>query len=142
VVDSLGSTIDLLETFASLSGTSAPTDRKMDGHDLSPALLGQGKSSRDEFFYWTKGELHAVRSGPWKLHVVQREPINYGKEAPMDHPELYHLGKDISEAYDVSATHPAIVAELARRLEAHRTDTADSLPEQLSARTPNFEYRR
>jgi len=142
VVDSLGSTIDLLETFASLSGTSAPTDRKMDGHDLSPALLGQGKSSRDEFFYWTKGELHAVRSGPWKLHVVQREPINYGKEAPMDHPELYHLEKDISEAYDVSATHPAIVAELARRLEAHRTDTADSLPEQLSARTPNFEYRR
>jgi hypothetical protein len=52
------------------------------------------------------------------------------------------LEKDISEAYDVSATHPAIVAELARRLEAHRTDTADSLPEQLSARTPNFEYRR
>lgn len=142
VVDGLGSTIDLLETFAALSGTQPPTDRKMDGYDLSPALLGTGDSPRDEFFYWTKGALHAVRSGPWKLHFIQREPVNYGRAAEMAHPELYQLEKDISEAHEVSALHPEIVQELTQIADAHRADTADSLPEQVSARIPNFEYRR
>lgn len=142
VVDGLGSTIDLMETLAHLAGASVPTDRKMDGYDLSPALLGTGPSPRQEFSYWTRGVLHAVRSGPWKLHVVQRESVNYGRLTPMDHPELYNLEKDISEAYEVSAAHPEIVAALTRQAEAHREDTADSLPDQLSARIPNFTYRR
>jgi arylsulfatase A len=142
VVDGMGSTIDLMATFASLAGVSAPTDRKMDGHDLTPTLLGASPSPREAFFYWTKGVLHAVRSGPWKLHFVQREPINYSRVAPMEHPELYHVEKDISEAHDVSALHPEIVAALTRQYEAHLKDTADSLPEQLSALIPNFTYRR
>jgi len=142
IVDGMGSAIDLLATFASLAGASAPTDRKMDGYDLSPALLGTGPSPRKEFFYWTQGKLHAARSGPWKLHFIQREPINYGREVPMDHPELYHLEQDISEAYDVSAHQPEIVEQLTRLADAHLEDTADSLPEQLSAKIPDFQYRR
>lgn len=142
VVDGMGSTIDLLETFAHLAHVDAPTDRKMDGYDLTPALIGKGPSPRDEFFYWTKGKLHAARTGAWKLHFIQREPVNYGREAPMDHPELYNLEKDISEAYEVSAAHPKIVEKLTRHADAHRADTADSLPDQLEARIPNFKYRR
>ena len=142
VVDGMGSTIDLLETFAHLAHADAPTDRKMDGYDLTPALIGKGPSPREEFFYWTMGKLHAARSGPWKLHFLQREAVQYSRLVPMDHPELYHLEKDISEAYEVSATHPQIVKDLTAKAEAHLEDTADSLPEQLSARIPNFKYRR
>ena len=141
-VEGLGSTIDLLATFAHFAGASAPTDRKMDGYDLSPALLGTAPSPRQEFFYWTQGLLHAVRTGPWKLHLIQREPVNYGRIAPMEHPELYNLEKDISEAYEVSAVEPEIVAALKHKAEAHLADTADSLPEQLSALIPGFTYRR
>ena len=142
VVDGMGSTIDLLETFAHLAHADAPTDRKMDGYDLTPALIGKGPSPREEFFYWTMGKLHAARSGPWKLHFLQREAVQYSRLVPMDHPELYHLEKDISEAYEVSTTHPQIVKDLTAKAEAHLEDTADSLPEQLSARIPNFKYRR
>jgi arylsulfatase A-like enzyme len=142
VVDGMGSTIDLLATFASLSGTKAPTDRKMDGYDLSPALLGTGKSPRDEFFYWNRGLLHAVRSGPWKLHFIQREAINYSRTVPMEKPELYHLEKDISEAYEVADEHPDIVEYLVQKAETHKQHTADSLPEQVSELIPNFKYRR
>ncbi len=137
VVDGMGSTIDLLETFAALAGVEAPVDRKMDGYDLSQTLAGQSESPRDEFHYWNRGELHAVRSGPWKLHVIQREPINYGRVAPMDGPELYNLEHDISEAYDVAATHPEIVKRLLKLIKQHENDTADSQPEQLSGRIEN-----
>lgn len=142
VVDGMGSTIDLLATFASLSGTRAPTDRKMDGYDLSPALLGTGKSPREEFFYWNRGRLQAVRSGPWKLHFYQNEPVNYGQFHKLDKPELYHLEKDISEAYEVADRHPEILETLTQKAKAHKQDTADSLPEQLSALIPGFKYRR
>ena len=142
VVDGMGSTIDLLDTFASMAGVDSPTDRKMDGYDLSPTLLGQAPSPRDEFFYWTRAQLHAVRSGPWKLHFIQREPVNYGRLAQMDHPELYQIEKDISEAYDVSAANPALVKSLTEIADRHLADTADSMSDQLEARIPNFKYRR
>ena len=142
VVDQMGSTIDMMATFASLSGTKSPTDRKMDSYDLSPALLGTGKSPRQEFFYWNTGQLNGVRSGPWKLHTEQREAVNYGRRIKLEKPELYNLEKDISEAYDVADSHPDIVASLLQMLEKHKEHTADSIPEQLGARIPNFKYRR
>jgi len=134
VVDGMGSAIDLLETFAALADAEAPLDRKMDGYDLSKTLAGEAESPRKVFHYWTRAKLHAVRSGPWKLHVLQREPVNYGRLAPMDGPELYNLESDISEAYDVAASHPEIVQRLLRMIKEHENDTEDSLPEKLSAR--------
>lgn len=134
VVTDLGSTLDLIHTFASLSGTSIPDDRTMDSYDLSPVLKGVGASPRKEFFYWTRGKLHAARMNNWKLHILQRQPVNYGKEVPLDAPELYHLESDISEAYDVAAQHPDIVAELEKMIKQHQEDTKDRLPDNLVGR--------
>ena len=142
VVDQMGSTIDMLATLASLSGTKAPSDRKMDSYDLSPLLLGTGVSPRQEFFYWNTGQLNGVRSGSWKLHTEQREAVNYSRRIKLGKPELYNLEKDISEAYNVADEHPEIVASLLQMLEKHKEHTADSLPEQLGARIPGFKYRR
>jgi len=97
VVTGMGCTTDIMATLAALTGTTMPTDRKMDSLDLSPALLGTGDSPRQEVFYWTRAELHAYREGPWKLHVKQREPINYGKAVIPKSPELHHVEHDISE---------------------------------------------
>lgn len=134
IVTEMGSTLDLIQTFAALSGTKAPTDRKMDGYDLSPVLKGIGKSPRNEFYYWTRAKLHAVRSGPWKLHVLQREPVNYGRMVEMEHPELYQVEADISEAYDRSAEEPEIMEKLMQMLKAHEADTEDRMPDNLEAR--------
>jgi arylsulfatase A-like enzyme len=134
LVTEMGSTLDVINTFAALSGTKVPDDRKMDGYDLTPVLKGMGKSPREGFYYWTRAELHAVRSGPWKLHVLQREPINYGKMVELEHPELYNLEQDISEKHDLYDTHPEIVEKLMKIYKAHQADTEDGMPDMLEAR--------
>ena len=135
VVDEMGSTLDMINTLAAMVGADLPTDRKLDGYDLSPVLTGKSaKSPRSEFFFWTRSKLHAVRSGPWKLHVQQREPVNYGKVIELDQPELYHLDADISEKYDKSATHPELVQSLLQLMKEHEADMADALPDNLVGR--------
>jgi arylsulfatase A len=67
-------TIDLLPTFARLTGAAAP--KGLDGKDIWPLLSGEpGATSPHEalFFYWGR-QLQAVRSGPWKLHFGHEYP--------------------------------------------------------------------
>ena len=118
----LGSTLDLMATFANLSGATLPNDRKLDSYDLSNSLTHGEPSPRKEMFFWTNAELHAVRVGPWKLHVKMREPVNYGKEVIPTSPELYHLEKDVSERFNVAAKHPQIVSQLLEQIAAHQAD--------------------
>ena len=63
-----------------------------------------------------------ARSGPWKLHVKMREPVNYGRELVPEKPVLYHLERDISEQFDVAKDHPEIVAELLAMMQRHQAD--------------------
>ena len=134
VVDELGSTLDVINTFGSMAGVNPPNDRKMDGYDLSSVLTGESESPRKEFFYWAFGELHAVRSGPWKLHIQQRQPVNYGKIAEMEGPQLYHLESDISENYDQAAIEPEVVNNLKQMIQDHLKDVEGSTPDQLKLR--------
>ncbi len=133
VVDELGSTLDLMNTFASMSGTNIPDDRKMDGYDLSEVLSGKRtKGPRNEFFYWTGAELYAARVGKWKLHIRQTEPVNYwNRIGLLESPELYNLEADISEKYDVSNTHSDVVERLKQTLKLHEMDITDPLPDNL-----------
>ncbi|MEM9159106.1 MAG: sulfatase [Verrucomicrobiota bacterium] len=136
VVNEMGSTLDLLPTFASMAEAELPEGVTLDGYDLSKTLMNRAESAREAFFYWTRARLHAVRSGPWKLHIHQREVIDYWKDVPLEKPELYHLEYDISEAYDVADEYPEIVEELLAKLRIHEADTENRLPDQLAARIP------
>ena len=134
-ISEMGSTLDIMQTFATLAGTEIPQDRKMDSYDLSSILLnGTGSSPRKEFFYWNQAELHAARLGPWKIHLKQREEVNYGKEVLLENPELYNLETDISEKYEVAEVHPEKVKELLALCEKHKDDTTDALPDNLAER--------
>lgn len=66
----VASALDLLPTVAVLAGAGMPKAR-IDGKDIRPLLLGEqgAKSPHGAFFYYSGGELQAVRSGKWKLHV-------------------------------------------------------------------------
>ncbi|MEM9327717.1 MAG: sulfatase, partial [Bacteroidota bacterium] len=102
IVNEMGSTLDMIKTVATLSGTEAPADRTMDGYDLSALLRGESEESpRSDFFYYSVGaKLFAARSGKWKLHLQQAEPVFYGTPTePLEVPELYDLEADISEKY-------------------------------------------
>jgi arylsulfatase len=100
VSDEPFSTMDLHVTFAALIGAKL-TDAQRDGSDVLPLLLGApGAKGRDDFWFYSGEELHAVRRGEWKLHVphdylvVAAEPGIGGK------PSLY--GKMKPESHEVS----------------------------------------
>jgi len=131
VVAGLGCATDMMATLASLTGFRLPADRKLDSVDLSPALLGAGKSPRTTLAYWTRAELCAYREGPWKLHVKERHPVEYWRTEKTTAPELYHVETDIAEAYNVADRYPEIVERLIKAMRAHKDDI-DPVPDQLA----------
>jgi arylsulfatase A-like enzyme len=114
--DAVAGNIDLLPTFAKLAGGTVPADRKIDGADLSPLLLGKTKESpREAHYYFNGNRLEAVRSGPWKLAIApQSENIGKPKETEKDPfvPKLYNLDTDIGEKTDVAEKNPDVVKRL------------------------------
>jgi arylsulfatase A-like enzyme len=119
-VHDMGSTMDLLPTFAKLAGADVPGDRILDGMDISPALLGTGPSPRGLMFFYRGVQLYAVRKGPFKAHFITRPAYGAGKAEPHDPPLLYHLGHDPSEKFDVAEKHPEVIAEIRKLVEAHQ----------------------
>lgn len=101
----MASTLDLHATALKAAGADGP-GHELDGYDLRPWLSGKVEESpREEFFYFHRERLKAVRVGPWKLKV------------DLDEPELYHLEYDPSEQYNRAASEPKVVARLKKRLD-------------------------
>ena len=110
--DAIASNMDILPTFAALAGGQPPADRKIDGHNLDPLLLGQpgARSGYDAFFFYHTYHLRAVRKGDWKLHTSG---------------ELYNLHADPGESNNVAAANAAVVADLTAKLDVARADLGD-----------------
>jgi arylsulfatase A-like enzyme len=126
---------------AGLIGADLP-ERVIDGMDVWALLAGEpGARSPQEayFFYYKTNHLEAMRSGPWKLHfphgyrsMIGRTPGSGGSPGDYDHSartglELYNLEQDISEAHDVAAEHPEVVARLSSLADAMRARLGDKL---------------
>jgi len=120
VVTDIGATLDLLPTFCALAAVAAPSDRVLDGYDLSAVLLGKGRSPRQMMPYWRGSKLYAFRHGAFKAHFITQS--EYGGEAAITlaTPELYNLDHDPSEKWDIAAKHPEVIAEIRRLAEAHK----------------------
>jgi arylsulfatase A len=102
VCHGVASTIDLLPTFAAITGAKLPAERPIDGLDISALLDDPAAASpRDKtgFCYYKNGKLEAFRLGKWKLHL---------KAAP----ELYDLEADIGEATNLADSQPEVVSRL------------------------------
>lgn len=119
VSTTVGSSLDFFPTLARLSGGTVPTDRPMDGADLTEVLLKGATLERDLFCYYRGQKLYAARLGVWKIHFITQ--AGYG-EKPVVHeqPLLYNLEVDPSENHEVSAQHPEVVARLLAAVEKHR----------------------
>jgi arylsulfatase A-like enzyme len=135
VTQEIACTTDLLPTVAALAGAKVPDDRPVDGYDLGPVLTGKGKGPRDVMFYYRDTQLYAVRNGPYKAHFVTRSA--YGQDQPVRHdvPQLYHLGHDPGEKFDLAKDHPDVVAAM-RKLAAEHQAGVKAAPSQLDRRLP------
>jgi len=115
----LTTAMDLFPTLAGLCGASVPTDRTIDGRDITPLLLDPAATSPHEaFLYYWMNDLEAVRSGRWKLHFAK-----HGTPAPA----LFDLVADRGETTDVLADHPDVVSALEALAEAGRESLGDAL---------------
>ncbi len=125
----LTATLDILPTFAALAGAKAPTDRILDGVDQSGLITGKTtQSARDTFYYYVKGNLHAIRKGKWKLALPSREKFyGYAPDLePVTTPELYDLENDMAETRDVSGRYPEVARSLLTLATEVRTDLGDT----------------
>ncbi|MBX7167286.1 MAG: sulfatase [Pirellulales bacterium] len=116
----MATTMDVFTTCLKAAGVGLTDDRPIDGVDLGPVLFGDGKSARDEFFYYRGPDLFAARWGAWKLHYLTQAGYGQAKPEVHDPPLLFQLDEDPSESRNIAAEHPEVVAEINRRVEAHR----------------------
>lgn len=138
VCDELTGTIDVLPTIATLTGKALPTEKKIDGIDVSGLWMGKIKESpRTEFVHYTsQGNLEGIRQGNWKLLVKKprqrRNQKNQKGTQAKPQVMLFDLANDVSEKNNLAAQHPEIVERLQKRMMQIDSEITEN------ARTPWF----
>ena len=109
---------DMYATAAAAAGAELPTDRVMDGVDLTPFVTGaDATEAPHDYLFFRSGAAQAVRDERWKLMV----------SAPQGLPRkewLFDLAAD-GEWTDLLAEHPAVAERLRGVLETHNSKQAE-----------------
>ena len=110
---------DMYATAAAAAGADLPTDRVMDGVDLTAYITGIDTSQTPhEYLFFRSGAAQAVRDGRWKLMV----------SAPEGQPRkewLFDLSAE-GEWRDLLAEQPDIAARLREALAGHNQEQEPS----------------
>ena len=134
---------DILPTLASLADAPVPTDRVIDGMDISPVFLGKAETLEREnplfFFRYIHDPICMIREGDWcllgydellpwafsldelalgkvKPWYLTKEHMEFAKKVFPKYFELYNLRDDREERIDVADKHPEIVARLKSKM--------------------------
>jgi arylsulfatase A-like enzyme len=110
VTDETVLTMDFYPTFAQLADAPLPAHQRTDGIDLAP-LLFHTRPLAERAVCWRIGEHGAIRQGPWKLNLGNREG-----------PQLYNLKRDLGETVNVAPKHPELVSSLTAAYQAWEAD--------------------
>ena len=122
VVQDIGSSMDLFSTVITIAGGTVPTDRPIDGVDLSPVLFGSGPSPRRTMAYYRMGELFAFRLDGYKAHFVTEGRYTLGPPRTEHNPPLlFNLNVDPGERYNIAAVQPDVLAEVLAAVAQHRS---------------------
>lgn len=106
----LMTTMDILPTFAKLTGVALPPERVIDGKDIYATLTEHTESPHEYFFYYSKTATRAVRWGKWKYH----------RKGSL----LYDLSADPGEKNNLAKQNPEIIAQLSKVIKEFQADLA------------------
>jgi arylsulfatase len=122
--------VDWFPTFIKLAGGDVPSDRIIDGYDITPVLLGTGKRASHDFAYLHYGRLHAFRSGDWK--IILPENLYRGnfwtEDVPAHDTVFFNLRDDIAESMDVKNNYPQEYSATLARLNEFKQTLKDCPP--------------
>ncbi|KAK1163533.1 N-acetylgalactosamine-6-sulfatase [Acipenser oxyrinchus oxyrinchus] len=147
----LGSVMDLFTTSLSLAGLQPPTDRELDGLDLTHVLL-ENRIIERPIFYYRGNEMMAVRMGQYKAHYWtwsnsweefkkgidfcpgQSTPVvtSHTQEEHTQQPIIFHLGRDLGEKYPISvssAEYQTVLKQISPVVEKHRKELVPGMPQ-------------
>ncbi|PWJ56695.1 arylsulfatase [Dyadobacter jejuensis] len=146
VCNQLASTIDLLPTFAALSGGALPS-HKIDGVNIWSLMEGDltAEPRKEFYYYYRKNSLEGVRQGNWKLVLPHKgrsyeglQPGNGGLRGKTDENKefplaLFDLRRDPGERYDVQGSYPEVMTSLMELAEKARQDLGDDITDRKGA---------
>ncbi len=120
--EALISQVDLLSSFAALTGQPLPEQAAPDSMNVLPALLGKTKKGRERLV--EDADVLSLVDGDWKLIQQSKLPVmnkNTNTElgnAPK--PQLYNLVTDPGEKNDLAEQEPTRVAAMVKKLKEIR----------------------
>jgi arylsulfatase A-like enzyme len=130
-------TIDILPTMAALIGAELP-DHPIDGKNIWPLMAGEpdATSPHEAYYFYWGSDLHAVRSGKWKLHFPHSYRTMAGRPGgtngiPTKYStgqiglSLFDLSVDVGETTNVADEHPEVVQRLTRLADQIRQELGD-----------------
>lgn len=101
------SSTDVFVTAAAAAGIELPGDRDFDGVNLIPYLKGESETVPHLSLHWRADHLHAMRRGPWKFIMSERDGWVH----------LYNVEEDRAERFDLKDEKPLILDMM---LEEHK----------------------
>jgi arylsulfatase A-like enzyme len=121
VSEALFSQIDLMASFAALTGTTLPAGAGPDSYNHLDVLLGQSNTGREWLVEQASGSRLSLIKGGWKYIEPGQGPkiqVNTNTETGNDPlPQLYNLRTDIGERNNLASDNQAIVKELTELLQ-------------------------
>ncbi len=136
--------IDWMPTFSHITSSKLSAN-KIDGKNIWPLLTQKENKSphKELYFYYRQNELHAVRSGNWKLYFPRSYRTLNGKPGGKDgmpvkyeynyvkFNELYNLKEDPSEMKNVYMENIEKAKELEKMGENARQELGDALTSRV-----------
>lgn len=144
--DALVSQVDMMATFANLTGANLPENVAEDSFDITPILRGQSENIRDNLIVQSGEGVLSIIQDKWKLILCAGSGGKLGQSAYVGSlPELsliegkpvwkniqlYNLATDIHEEKNVASEHQSRVASMMKLLKQYivmgRSNTGKSL---------------
>jgi arylsulfatase A-like enzyme len=114
-------TMDIFPTLVEITGAKIPEGKKFDGLNMLSFLKGTAASPRDEYYFFKRRTLEAVRSGQWKFRYSRarnNDPVT---------PELYNMKDDAGENYNVAELYPDIAKQMLDKLKKKAAEVDSNL---------------
>jgi len=112
--------MDLFATALTLGGAPIPSDRVIDGRDISSLLFKRKTLPEHPYFFYRGGKLFACRLGQYKAHFFTQPSYGQPKAEAHEPPLLYDLGTDPGEQFDIAAAHPDVVEKIRAAVADHQ----------------------